>query len=309
MSACIDADGFLTLRDRSKDLIISGGANIYPREVEEVLLQHPAVAEAAVVGRPDPEWGEMVVAFVVRGGGREAAAELDAHCLAQIARFKRPKDYRFVAALPKNNYGKVLKTELRELARATSPQPAAALPRASAAGAQAARITAGTQRLHSKLFARNGHWNSSRGIPEYAPTFLVCSLVTLISSARVALQAAADLNTRTSRHSSSGASVMAETSVRMPSRSSAAGLGRDLLEQALQRSTMLLAEAVGAAGEARPVPGQELEGLAERHHDDVLGRRDQHEVFLRDVRGDRGGGSDVCAQAPSSASRRRRRRR
>jgi long-chain acyl-CoA synthetase len=110
----MDDDGFLSLRDRSKDLIISGGANIYPREVEEVLLRHPGVAEVAVVGQPDPEWGEVAVAFVVPAAGRRVAApELDAHCLAQIARFKRPKDYRFVAALPKNNYGKVLKTELR----------------------------------------------------------------------------------------------------------------------------------------------------------------------------------------------------
>ena len=112
----IDADGFLTLRDRSKDLIISGGANIYPREVEEVLLRHPAVAEVSVVGKPDPKWGETVVAFVVAAPGPQcAAADLDAHCLAHIARFKRPKDYRFVDALPKNNYGKVLKTALRDL--------------------------------------------------------------------------------------------------------------------------------------------------------------------------------------------------
>jgi long-chain acyl-CoA synthetase len=111
----MDQDGFLTLRDRSKDLIISGGANIYPREVEEVLLRHPAVAEVSVIGRPDPQWGETVVAFVViERGQRVAAGDLDAHCLAQIARFKRPKDYRFVDALPKNNYGKVLKTALRE---------------------------------------------------------------------------------------------------------------------------------------------------------------------------------------------------
>ncbi|HEX6113681.1 MAG TPA: AMP-binding protein [Geminicoccaceae bacterium] len=111
----MDQDGFLTLRDRSKDLIISGGANIYPREVEEVLLRHPAVAEVSVVSRPDPNWGETVVAFVVPVEGRPVAAgDLDAHCLAQIARFKRPKDYRFVDALPKNNYGKVLKTALRE---------------------------------------------------------------------------------------------------------------------------------------------------------------------------------------------------
>ncbi len=114
----MDADGFLWLRDRAKDLIISGGANIYPREVEEVLLEHQSVREVSVVGRPDPEWGETVVAFVVTAAGEPvAAAELDAHCLARIARFKRPRDYRFVAALPKNAYGKVLKTELRTALR------------------------------------------------------------------------------------------------------------------------------------------------------------------------------------------------
>jgi long-chain acyl-CoA synthetase len=108
-----DAEGFLTLKDRSKDLIISGGSNVYPREVEEVLLAHPGVAEACVVGRADPEWGEAVVAFVVARANAPSAADLDAHCLASIARFKRPKEYRFVAQLPKNNYGKVLKTALR----------------------------------------------------------------------------------------------------------------------------------------------------------------------------------------------------
>jgi long-chain acyl-CoA synthetase len=112
----LDQDGFLTLRDRSKDLIISGGCNVYPREIEEILLQHPAVAEASVIGRPDPQWGEIVVAFVVPAQGERCDAEiLDAHCLANIARFKRPKEYRFIDALPKNNYGKVLKTELRAL--------------------------------------------------------------------------------------------------------------------------------------------------------------------------------------------------
>jgi long-chain acyl-CoA synthetase len=112
----IDTDGFLTLRDRSKDLIISGGANIYPREVEEVLLRHSGVAEVAVIGAPDPAWGEAVIAFVVGAPGAACSpAELDAHCLAQIARFKRPKQYRFVEALPKNNYGKVLKTALRDM--------------------------------------------------------------------------------------------------------------------------------------------------------------------------------------------------
>lgn len=109
----LDANGYLTLHDRSKDVIISGGTNIYPREVEEALLSHPAVREVSVVGRPDPEWGEEVVAFVVTEPGTTAQA-LDAHCLAHIARFKRPKHYEFVADLPKNNYGKVLKNELRK---------------------------------------------------------------------------------------------------------------------------------------------------------------------------------------------------
>ena len=111
----VDAAGFLTLKDRSKDLIISGGANIYPREIEEVLLTHPDVIECAVIGRPHPDWGEEAIAYVVTRPGSAATAEtLDALCLDNIARFKRPKAYRFVEALPKNNYGKVLKTELRE---------------------------------------------------------------------------------------------------------------------------------------------------------------------------------------------------
>jgi long-chain acyl-CoA synthetase len=115
----LDKDGFLTLKDRSKDLLISGGSNIYPREVEEVLLTAPGVAEVAVVGAPDPEWGEVVVAFVVPGAGpAPTETALDAHCLAHIARFKRPKRYVFVDALPKNHYGKVLKTELRARLRA-----------------------------------------------------------------------------------------------------------------------------------------------------------------------------------------------
>jgi long-chain acyl-CoA synthetase len=105
-----DADGFLTLKDRSKDLIISGGSNIYPREVEEVLLTHERVREVSVIGRPDADWGEAVVAYVV---GDAHPKELDALCLGRIARFKRPKDYVFVDALPKNNYGKILKTDLR----------------------------------------------------------------------------------------------------------------------------------------------------------------------------------------------------
>jgi len=115
----MDAEGFLTIKDRSKDMIISGGSNIYPREIEEVLLTHPGVLEAAVVSRPHGDWGEEVIAFVVRREGAEVGAQvgaemLDRLCLDNIARFKRPKGYRFVEALPKNNYGKILKTELRQ---------------------------------------------------------------------------------------------------------------------------------------------------------------------------------------------------
>jgi long-chain acyl-CoA synthetase len=112
-----DAEGYLTLKDRSKDLIISGGSNIYPREIEEVLLAHAGVREVSVIGRAHPEWGEINVAYVV---GEASAQELDALCLQRIARFKRPKDYVFVDALPKNNYGKILKTELRALDQARS---------------------------------------------------------------------------------------------------------------------------------------------------------------------------------------------
>ncbi|QFT99329.1 Long-chain-fatty-acid--CoA ligase [Roseovarius sp. THAF8] len=110
---CLDASGYLTLQDRSKDVIISGGQNIYPREVEEALLTHPDVSEVAVVGRPSDEWGEEVVAFVVPVGETLDEAALDAHCLDRIARFKRPKVYVAVDELPKNNYGKVVKTTLR----------------------------------------------------------------------------------------------------------------------------------------------------------------------------------------------------
>jgi acyl-CoA synthetase (AMP-forming)/AMP-acid ligase II len=112
----LDERGYLTLRDRSKDMIISGGTNIYPREIEEVLLRHPALLECSVVGRPHADWGEEVIAFVVlREGCTVDDPALEALCLEHIARFKRPREYRRVAALPKNNYGKVLKTELRRM--------------------------------------------------------------------------------------------------------------------------------------------------------------------------------------------------
>jgi len=106
----MDDQGYVTMRDRSKDMIITGGSNVYPREVEEVLLTHTGVHEVSVVGRAHPEWGEEVVAFVV---GDVDPGELDQLCIDNIARFKRPKDYVFLSDLPKNNYGKVLKTDLR----------------------------------------------------------------------------------------------------------------------------------------------------------------------------------------------------
>lgn len=111
----LDERGLLHLKDRSKDVIISGGTNIYPREVEEILLRHAAVEEVSVVGMPDPKWGESVVAFIVFEAGRTASEqELDTLCIENIARFKRPKRYVFVAQLPKNGTGKVLKRALQK---------------------------------------------------------------------------------------------------------------------------------------------------------------------------------------------------
>ena len=110
-----DDFGYLTLKDRSKDLIIRGGNNIYPREIEEVLLKHESVAEVSVVGREHADLGEEPVAFVVaRDGAVVTSEDLDALCLDHIARFKRPRAYFFEQSLPKSNYGKILKTELRK---------------------------------------------------------------------------------------------------------------------------------------------------------------------------------------------------
>jgi|GEM_PF-7089208 len=116
LQGSFDTDDSLTLHDRSKGLIISGEMNIYPREVEETLLRHPDVAATSVVGRPDPEWGEVIVAFVVITPSSEppATIELDQLCLRHIARYKRPKEYHFLDVLPTNDYGNVLKRELRD---------------------------------------------------------------------------------------------------------------------------------------------------------------------------------------------------
>jgi len=110
----MDPDGYLYVTDRKKDLVIRGGFNVYPRDVEEVLFAHPAVAEAAVVGRPDPVMGEEIVAFVVLAPAAEMAEEdLLAFCRERLAKYKAPKEIHFVAALPKSPIGKVLKKELR----------------------------------------------------------------------------------------------------------------------------------------------------------------------------------------------------
>ncbi|MHC6226014.1 class I adenylate-forming enzyme family protein [Pseudomonas sp. X10] len=110
----LDAQGYLTLTDRSKDVIISGGSNVYPREVEEVLALHPQVFEVCVVGEADAQWGESVVAFVVpRGDSLLDERVLAAWFVERMASFKKPKKYVFLPELPKNSYGKVLKTDLR----------------------------------------------------------------------------------------------------------------------------------------------------------------------------------------------------
>lgn len=110
----LDEDGYLFITDRIKDLIISGGANIYPREVEEVLLEHPGVAEVSVFGVPDDKWGEAVKAVVVLRPGRAATElELIEFCRERIASYKKPKSVDFAMSLPKSAFGKVLKRELR----------------------------------------------------------------------------------------------------------------------------------------------------------------------------------------------------
>ncbi len=105
--------GYLYLTDRAKDVIITGGSNVYPREVEEVLLTHPAVREAAVVGVPDAEWGESVRAFVVADGDPDPG-ELIRYCRGRLASFKKPREVILVTELPKNAAGKILKRELRQ---------------------------------------------------------------------------------------------------------------------------------------------------------------------------------------------------
>ena len=113
--ARFDDDGYLWLVDRKKDMIVSGGENVYPAEVERVLLDHPGVAEAAVIGVPHPRWVETPVAFVVSAGRADVSeAELIAHCREHLAGFKKPSAIVLVGELPRNAGGKVLKRRLRE---------------------------------------------------------------------------------------------------------------------------------------------------------------------------------------------------
>jgi long-chain acyl-CoA synthetase len=110
----IDAGGFVYVVDRLKEMIVSGGENIYSREVENALMSHPAVLEAAVVGAPDPRWGEAVVAFVVKRPGQDVTAEaIIQHCRNAIAPYKRPREVHFIDALPKLPNGKIEKFKLR----------------------------------------------------------------------------------------------------------------------------------------------------------------------------------------------------
>ena len=108
-----DDEGFYRIAGRIKEMVISGGENVYPAEIEDVLHEHPAVLEAAVIGVPDEQWGEACVAFVVlRAGAAATADELRAHCRERLARFKVPKTVAFLDALPRSSMGKVLKSEL-----------------------------------------------------------------------------------------------------------------------------------------------------------------------------------------------------
>src|SRR5207302_10293937 len=110
-------DGYLFLTDRDGDLILSGGVNIYPREAENVLLEHPVVADAAVVGVSDADLGQRAVAVVVPAAGVDAdpalAEALLAHCRARLARYKCPRELRFQGELPRSEAGKVVKREIR----------------------------------------------------------------------------------------------------------------------------------------------------------------------------------------------------
>ena len=111
----MDAEGFVYIQDRVKDMVVTGGENVYPREVEDVLFQHPAIADAAVIGVPDDKWGEALKAIVVMRDGEGAEAEeLIDFCRQKLAGYKIPRSVDTIAELPRNASGKVLKKDLRE---------------------------------------------------------------------------------------------------------------------------------------------------------------------------------------------------
>jgi acyl-CoA synthetase (AMP-forming)/AMP-acid ligase II len=114
--ARLDEEGFVYLIDRKMDMIISGGVNIYPREIEEVLYEHPALSDAAVIGVPDTYWGESVKAYVVLRENHSVDSEtLNDHCRKTLAGYKSPKSFEFVTELPRGSTGKILKRALRNL--------------------------------------------------------------------------------------------------------------------------------------------------------------------------------------------------
>jgi acyl-CoA synthetase (AMP-forming)/AMP-acid ligase II len=111
----IDEKGYVYILDRAKDMIISGGENIYSREIEDVILKHPAIHEVAVIGVPDEKWGEAIKAIVSLKPGQKATEdEIINFCKQYMASYKKPKSVEFIKEIPKNPYGKVLKRELRE---------------------------------------------------------------------------------------------------------------------------------------------------------------------------------------------------
>ena len=117
-----DDEGHIYIVDRKKDMIVSGGINIYPRQIEEVLYRHPAVGEVAVVGVPDEKWGERLKAYVVpRAGTQPSADELIAHCTAELSAYKVPREYELIDALPRNANGKILKRLLSAAAARGEP--------------------------------------------------------------------------------------------------------------------------------------------------------------------------------------------
>jgi fatty-acyl-CoA synthase len=111
-----DEDGYLWIADRADHMIVSGGENVYPREVEEALYEHPDIQEVAVLGEPDERWGQTVVAFVVKKNELLTASDLDAYCKnsSKLANYKRPRRYVFVEELPRNTSGKLQKFRLKE---------------------------------------------------------------------------------------------------------------------------------------------------------------------------------------------------